>query len=257
MLGREGGASSIMFDFVRTDTDFLAAALSDATLPVLAACREARLPLVEGAKADDLADGIRQLIQVITRADADSAHGERLSGGDISDIGEYGAGLLQLLMRCAGQLDLPDARHAIGRTLVPLSLWVARNGGTLSVLDPLVDALAELANQCSDVLALSRLAEVFGELVDAVAPTLCADLDQGNPGRPWRVLHLNYGIVATRSHEPQLMAAAFDRLIHYFPDDAAGFFAEGMRQMDALDYPGHVRAVMEQYYKRFSEQRVH
>ena len=32
-------------------------------------------------------------------------------------------------------------------------------------------------------------------------------------------------------------------------------FAEGMQQMDALDYPPHVRAVMDRYHRRWTVNR--
>ena len=44
------------------------------------------------------------------------------------------------------------------------------------------------------------------------------------------------------------MTGAFDAVVEHLPEDAVRFFEEGMAQMDALDYPSHVRSVMERYY---------
>jgi len=63
------------------------------------------------------------------------------------------------------------------------------------------------------------------------------------------VLNLNWGIVATRSHNAGLMAHVFDQLIKNIPIDAKTFFQEGMQQMDIVGYPDHVREVMEKYSK--------
>ena len=46
----------------------------------------------------------------------------------------------------------------------------------------------------------------------------------GRSAPPWRVLLLNWGIVATRSLRPPLMRDAFDRLLEHLPEDASGFF---------------------------------
>jgi hypothetical protein len=52
------------------------------------------------------------------------------------------------------------------------------------------------------------------------------------------------------------MEAAFDVLTRKLPEDAARFFSEGMQQMDALDYPAQVRAVMEKYHRRWNVNRA-
>jgi len=69
------------------------------------------------------------------------------------------------------------------------------------------------------------------------------------------VLLLNHCIVATRSHNPELMEAAFAVLTDKLPADAPRFFSEGMQQMEALDYPGHVREVMEKYHRKWNVDR--
>ena len=40
--------------------------------------------------------------------------------------------------------------------------------------------------------------------------------------------------------------------MEHLPDDASGFFREGMGQMEALDYPPQVREVMETYFETWS-----
>jgi hypothetical protein len=83
----------------------------------------------------------------------------------------------------------------------------------------------------------------------AVSPVISQDLEKANPGRPWRVL-LTRSIVATRSHNAGLMEQAFAELTNSTPDDAGQFFTEGMQQMDALNYPEHVRAIMAKYHRQ-------
>jgi len=47
-------------------------------------------------------------------------------------------------------------------------------------------------------------------------------------------------------------------MLLYLPQEAASFFREGMEEMDALDYPPHVREVIEEYHSRqHSSPRLH
>jgi hypothetical protein len=66
---------------------------------------------------------------------------------------------------------------------------------------------------------------------------------------------LNRSIVATRSHNTDLMEQAFTELSRHLPEDAGHFFTEGMQQMDALDYPEHVRRLMACYHRQWTLDR--
>ena len=95
----------------------------------------------------------------------------------------------------------------------------------------------------------------MSDALRATAPVIQQDIEKTNPGRPWRILHLNRAIVATRTHQPDLMDEAFGDLTRHLPEDAAGFFSQGMEQMELLNYPPHVRAVMDRYYRKWSVNR--
>jgi hypothetical protein len=132
--------------------------------------------------------------------------------------------------------------------LLRFALWVVRRGGELRRLEALVNALAAHANQTTDRRRLEELGRCIGELVEGVSPPIAQDLERTNPMRPWRILLLNFGIVATRSHQPLLMERAFEAITLHLPEEAARFFAEGMEQMRALDYPASVRELVERYF---------
>ncbi|MDT8283823.1 MAG: hypothetical protein RQ982_13565, partial [Gammaproteobacteria bacterium] len=96
------------------------------------------------------------------------------------------------------------------------------------------------------------------EIVDACADDIRQDMEQTNLMRPWRVLNLNYGIVATRSHQPELIEQAYGVLIKNLPQDARQFFKEGQQQMDIIGYPDEVREVVERYNKMWgTENSLH
>jgi len=195
-----------------------------------------------------------QAIDVMARADADSAVQTDMTAEsmglleekDISKIGQYTLDLLEAMVAHVQEKTGEQNRELI-RLSVPVSLWVARHGGKLSQIDMLVNSLAGYANELTEPHTLADLAKVIKEVVDACDNDIRRDIEQSNMMRPWRVLNLNYGIVATRSHQPELIQQAYDALIKNLPQDARQFFKEGMQQMDMIGYPDEVREVVERY----------
>ena len=208
-----------------------------------------------------LREAFGQLLDVMRRVQADrqADDGSGASAGksaeDITELGEYAMHLQDSL---AGQASHSgdDSQRAILATLaVEFALWIADHGGRIDTLEPVVDGLAMIANSTMAPAELESLSMIMGRITDAVAPLIREDLEKINPGRPWRVLLLNRGIVATRSHNTRAMEEAFAVLTRHLPEDAARFFTEGMQQMDALNYPSHVREVMEKYHRQWTLNR--
>jgi hypothetical protein len=195
-----------------------------------------------------------QAIDVMTRADADSVVAQQMSAEsiglleekDISQIGQYTLDLLEAMVSYMQTKTGEQSRELI-RLSVPVSLWVARHGGKLSQIDMLVNSLAGYANELSESHTLAELAGVIREVIDACSDEIRRDMEQTNMMRPWRILNLNYGIVATRSHQLEVIEQAYDSLVKNLPQDARQFFKEGLQQMDAIGYPDEVREVVERY----------
>jgi len=195
-----------------------------------------------------------QLVDVMNRLEADAgAAGARAA--DVTEIGEYALRLCEGLAACTQRLQQREQSERMASLTVNVALWIARHDGRIDTLEPVVDALALLANTIRDPLRLEALGAVIARIVSAVSPLIRQDLEKFNPGRPWRVLLLNQSIVATRSHNPELMEQAFAVLTSHLPEDASRFFTEGMQQMDALNYPEHVREVMAKYHRRWTLDR--
>ncbi len=170
-------------------------------------------------------------------------------------LGTYALGLIAEIAAFAALLQLEDLSREIELQAYPLGVWLARRGGRLDRIEPIVNAVAFLANNSTDAEDLARLYRGISEIIEAVSPTIRGDLAESGPGRPWRLLLLNRAIVATRSHDPDLMEAAFSAVVEQLPDDAPRFFAEGMQQMDLLGYPVHVRRVMQRFHEQWSAGR--
>lgn len=208
-----------------------------------------------------LEEAFRQLIEAMQRTETSLAgdrqpvQGSQASHEDISELGAYALQLFDQTLDWAQQLNMPEVYQTLQGFTVAMAHWIAQRGGHIYILEPVVDALAQLANQTSDSAGLVELYGAMGDIMDATVPAIRQDLEKNNPGRPWRLLHLNRAIVATRSHRPDIMEQAFAVLIEHLPEDAPRFFSEGMEQMDLLNYPPHVREVMDRYYRKWSVNR--
>ena len=176
---------------------------------------------------------------------------------EATEISDYGFVMLLQLVDLMEKLDLPHKRREIEQVSLVLARWTVSYHGTINYLEPLVNAIAQMANLLQDKSELLALSELIDRIVDQCAESLKLDTDGNEATRPWRLLHINRGIVATRTQNLEVMKHAFDELLLYLPADAPGFFAEGMKEMDALDYPPHVREVMKSYYQNNVRRRLH
>jgi hypothetical protein len=175
---------------------------------------------------------------------------------DITALGDHGIDLLSQLAALAEGLNRPQLARDIEGLSFPLAVWLARADAEIITLYPVVNGAAALANRLKSPRELAQLYVLLCEIGSAVSPAVSQEPLRGESGRPWRVFLLNKAIVATRSHQPELMEQAFDALAEHLPEDAPEFFREGMEQMDALEYPPAVRGVMESWFQRWCGQRV-
>jgi len=176
---------------------------------------------------------------------------------EMQDLADHGLDLLNELNDRAIELQCDEAQKIFTGLSIPVALWCARQHMPLSQLEPVVNAFSKLANSTQDTRLLSEISDAVDVIIDAISPEIKQDLDKSNPGRPWRVLNLNHGIVATRTHDPKRMEAVFEQLLYRLPEDAGEFFREGIEQMDRIGYPEHVRNVMQKYYELTNKPTLH
>jgi hypothetical protein len=201
--------------------------------------------------------GIEQFLVSGRQLDDVRGQSRRADPEEVSRLGEYGITLLTDLYMWARRLGLDDMEAEFDVVALAFADWTTRHAGELRTIEPIVDALANIANRTRDADTLERLTHLMTRVIHATAAPARAGIGQSASTRPWRLLNLNRGIVATRTHNAELMAEVFDELVQNLPGEAEQFFAEGMQQMDALKYPGHVRAVMERYFDRWTRVRMH
>jgi len=217
---------------------------------------QAASPAGETPAPSPLEQTIQQLLELLRQLEIEGSSARPPDSGEIQRLGEYTIGLLADLAALAGGLGLEQQGRELEALCLPLALWIVRQGGALSLLEPVVNALAHLANSLTEPLELAALYETTEEIQRAVVADLQQDLEKSDPTRPWRILLLNRAIIATRSHRPGLIEAAYENLLQYLPEEAPGFFREGMGQMEALDYPRPVREVVERYYRQWGAPRT-
>ena len=197
-----------------------------------------------------LQQAMHRLLELLQIIESRMAEGERLAEHDvdINELGDYAIQLLADLSTVAGSLKMEQQSRVLEDLTLPMALWIARHGGELRSLEPVVNALARLANTLREPSLMAQLYEMVVELHQAVESMLKKDLEKSNPGRPWRLLVMNQAIIATRSHQTGLIEDAYQSLAEALPEEAPRFFEEGMQQMEALNYPQTVRQVVKKYY---------
>ena len=197
------------------------------------------------------------LQQMFDIAEAVEQQGRALTADEISDIGEQGLTLIDNLVYTLASQNLGSYRQDVEQVALIIAQWVITHHGRLNNIQSVVDGLAYLANALQDHAMLAQLAIFIGQVAQACSDVIQHDLDNSNPARPWRVLNLNRGIVATRSHDLELMRTVFTALIQALPLDAPGFFKEGMSEMVRLNYPQPVHELMQEFYEKTKLPAVH
>ncbi len=142
--------------------------------------------------------------------------------------------------------ELKQLRHAIAG----LAVWLARSGAQVQCLDPVANAFAALANDTDEPERLTRLGYLMEEVISASDPGEESRGSAYGSSRSWYVMHINWGIVATRSLDTTLMKRAFDGMSKNVPADLPALLRQAMSKMEQGGYPEDVKAVIRAYQDR-------
>jgi len=206
----------------------------------------------------NLIDAFEQYFNVLASINIQANENRLISSTEATHLGEHGFVLLLQAIDLMDKLELPHKRREIEQVSLIFARWILRYNGRIIHLEPVVNACAQLANLLQDKKTLKILFGLMTEIADSCSTEIKQDLEPGsNQLRPWRLLQINRSIVATRSQDPDMMRSAFDELLTHLPYEADGFFAEGMKEMEALDYPEHVRDLMAFYHTQKPSMSMH
>lgn len=188
-----------------------------------------------------LAAAVDQFLVVFDRLDDHPAHADR---EEANSLAEQALSCIADLAMWAERADCGAHRHAVEALALEVALWSLRRDGEIRILEPIVNALAYRANATHSPGEMVQLYRLMQDIIGHVAPPTRNDPESAGPERPWRVINLNFAIVATRTQDPRLMNAAYDLLEQNLPAECTAFFAEGVRQAEKPVYGEHVRDLM-------------
>lgn len=190
---------------------------------------------------EELASSIQSLKNIIIE--------DMLTLDEATEVGELGSQLLETLYVESRQT--PEQQEWFSYIALSFAYWVARKEGVIKQLGLSVNALAQAANTLDDRVSLESLFEAAIFIISRVDNAIIESDEASAPDNPWKTLIINYGIIATRTHNPDLMKSAYKTLIDYFPENAADFFTQAMSEMTRSDYPQYVRSVVSRYYSEY------
>lgn len=127
------------------------------------------------------------------------------------------------------RLDLAAQQSELDTLILGIALWTMRHDCALHVPEPVVNALARLANRAATRQDVAAAFAMMQGVIEHLKPLIAADLEQSNPERPWRMLHLNFAITGIRSGDVKLASHAFSALNAGLPHERAGFYDEALR----------------------------
>ena len=151
------------------------------------------------------------------------------------------------------RLNLTDALPTLDAIAIGVGLWCMRHEVTIYAPEPIVNALARHANSATSTQETAATFALMQGFVLHLAPQLKSDLERSNPERPWRMLNINFAIVAIRTADVAMMRYAFDQLNLSLPDECAGFYAEAFTLASQPGFPAEIRSLIESEQRRFTQ----
>jgi hypothetical protein len=187
-----------------------------------------------------LAEAVRECLETCQLVDAEE---QVLPLEEVDELCTYALECLTDMGLWAWQLKFDAHRIAIEDLALDMAQWFIKHGGEITVLEPVVNALARQANQTHDTAGLNALFDCACGVIAHVAPGIAESTDRDTL-QQWLTLHFNCAIIATRTQQPDLMNAAYDLLETHLPAHCQAFYAEGVRESAKPVYGPHVGTMM-------------
>ncbi len=210
--------------------------------------REAYAQKMNGDKAEhappNLIKTVYEIFDIFEKLDKQYGSEGPLPLEDASEVADHCIRYLAELGNWLPRLSLGKYQGDLDYTMVGVALWAVRHECDIGVPEPIVNALAIRAN---DAGSKEELAAVYGiqqGVLKHMAPRFQHDLEKSNPQRPWRILNLNFAIVAIRSQDMRMMSYAFKTLGDHLPEECAGFFEEAIRLAQHPAFSDEVKDIL-------------
>lgn len=177
-----------------------------------------------------LVEAVKEFFQTFEELDNEYGEIGPISLDDSDELTDYCLRCLAELRNWLNRLELNSATPSIDKLIIGAALWTIRHEGQIMTPEPVVNALACGAN---DATTKQELAAIFGltqGLISAIPDSIKVDLEKSNPARPWRILLLNFAIVAIRTQDAVMIGYALDTLSTHLPEEYQGFLQEAAQQ---------------------------
>ncbi len=235
-----------------TPLDDLKKTFAEASAAVQQAFDSSNIQAGGVATPAQLIDAISPFFIIYEKLGNKNGENSLIKKSDISQTGEVAINCLIELGSWAERLKLHQEQDMLEEIALAAPHWIIRHQGEIRSLEAIVNVLAAKANRTSDQAILTSMFHVINDLLEHASPELKSDLDKSEPSRPWRMLHFNFAIVATRTMNKELMMRAYDTLGHNLPEDCPYFFEEGLKQSERAVYGPEIKAVMVEYFNKWA-----
>lgn len=202
-------------------------------------------------------DAFNEFFNVTEAIDIKAKNEQVITADEATDIGSHGLTLILKMVDLMQKLDLPHKRQEIEQIALIFATWIMQYDGKINFLEPIVNAFAQAANSLTSKTSLIALSDIMSEVVLSCSDEIRQDFDSANVYRPWRLLLINRGIVATRTKKEHIMVTAFEDIVRFLPHDAPDFFKEGLIEAEEKNYGNMVKNLLHDYIGRINKVRLH
>jgi hypothetical protein len=175
-----------------------------------------------------LINTIYEILALMEKLDQEYGSEGALPIEDAEELSDHGIRYLAEIGNWLPRLELGRLQTALNDSIVGVALWAVRHECDIGVAEPVVNALALRANDAGSKEALAAIYGIQQGVIKHLAPRYQHDLEKSDPQRPWRILNLNFAIVAIRAQDMRMMSYAFKTLGDHLPEECPGFFDEAL-----------------------------
>jgi hypothetical protein len=175
-----------------------------------------------------LINTIYEILALMEKLDKEYGAEGALPIEDAEELSDHAIRYLAELGNWLPRLELGRLQTALNDSIIGVTLWAVRHECAIGVAEPIVNALALRANDAGSKEALAAIYGIQQGVIKHLAPRYQHDLEKSDPQRPWRILNLNFAIVAIRAQDMRMMSYAFKTLGDNLPEECPGFFDEAL-----------------------------
>lgn len=192
----------------------------------------------------ELVHAIEEFLSAFEKLDEEYGDTGAILLEDTGELVDYCLRCLAELRNWLTRLELAAAIPVLDKIIIGSALWGIRHECEVLTPEPVVNALAYAANEAGSKQELAAVYGLMQGLIQALPDSVKGDLEKSDPQRPWRILLINFAIVAVRTQDLAMIRHAFDTLEQYLPEECTGFFAEAVQQARHPAFAWEVRELL-------------